>query len=73
MSSEIMRGVAEPYRLTDFLGRPSRFLFARAWRKPARTLSTIKLRSSSATAPSTVKTIFPVGVLVSTCSESEAN
>ena len=33
--------------------------------------STIKLRSSSATAPKTVKTIFPVGVLVSSCSENE--
>ena len=30
----------------------------------ARTLSTIRLRSTSATAPSTVKIIFPVGVLV---------
>jgi hypothetical protein len=36
---------------------------------PARTRSTIKLRSSFATAPSTVKTILPADVLVSTCSD----
>jgi len=47
-----------------FLGRPSCFPFERACRKPARTLSTIRLRSSSATAPRTVKIILPVGVLV---------
>jgi magnesium chelatase family protein len=46
---------------------------ARAFRMPALTRSTIKLRSSSATAPKTVKTNFPAGVDVSTCSESETN
>ncbi len=46
-------------------GRPIRLPFARALRIPALTRSTIKLRSSSATAPRTIKTIFPVGVLVS--------
>src|ERR1039458_5345704 len=46
-------------------------LFARALRMPALTRSTIKLRSSSATAPRTVKIIFPVGVLVSTFSERD--
>jgi hypothetical protein len=38
---------------------------------PARTRSAIRLRSNSATAPSTMKTILPVGVLVSTCFERE--
>ncbi len=52
-------------------GRPIRLPFARALRMPALTRSTIRLRSSSATAPRTVKTIFPVGVLVSSCSENE--
>jgi hypothetical protein len=56
-----------------FRGRPSRFPFVLAIRRPARTRSAIKLRSSSATAPGTVKTIFPVGVDVSTCSEREMN
>jgi hypothetical protein len=37
-----------------------------ACRNPARTLSTIKDRSNSATAPKTVKTILPIGVEVST-------
>ena len=36
--------------------------------RPTFTLSVIKLRSSSATAPRTVKTILPVGVVVSICS-----
>ena len=54
-------------------GRPSFFPFALALRIPARTRSAIKLRSSSATAPRTVKIIFPVGVLVSICSENEQN
>jgi hypothetical protein len=52
-------------------GLPSVFPFARAFRNPARTRSTVKLRSSSATAPKTVKTIFPAGVEVSICSENE--
>lgn len=55
------------------LGRPRRFPFARALRKPAFTRSTINDRSSSATAPKTVKTIFPAGVDVSSDSESETN
>jgi hypothetical protein len=54
-------------------GRPRRLPFALAFRNPARTRSAIRLRSSSATAPSTVKTILPVGVLVSTCSDSDTN
>jgi DNA helicase HerA-like ATPase len=37
-------------------GRPSFLPFARAFRRPARTRSTIRLRSSSATAPRTVNT-----------------
>ncbi len=56
---------------TATLGRPIRLPLALAFLMPARTRSAIKLRSSSATAPSTVKTIFPVGVLVSICSDSE--
>jgi hypothetical protein len=52
-------------------GRPSFFPLARALRKPALTRSTIRLRSSSATAPKTVKIIFPVGVLVSMFSERD--
>jgi hypothetical protein len=50
---------------------PSLLPLALAFLMPARTRSAIRLRSGSATAPSTVKTIFPVGVLVSTCSERE--
>src|SRR5215471_18394473 len=52
-------------------GLPNFFPFTRAFRNPARTLSTIKLRSNSAAAPKTVKTIFPAGVDVSICSENE--
>src|ERR1700674_2821055 len=52
---------------------PSHLPLARAFRNPALTLSTIRLRSSSATAPRTVKTSFPAGVEVSTCSDSETN
>ena len=48
-----------------------RFPFARALRMPALTSSTISERCSSATAPRTVKTIFPAGVEVSICSEKE--
>jgi hypothetical protein len=65
------RRVSNRFWLTNMGGRPSRFPFARALRNPALTRSTIKLRSSSATAPRTVKTILPVGVPVSTLSESE--
>ena len=57
----------------SLVGLPRRFPFARAFRTPARTRSAIRLRSSSATAPRTVKIIFPVGVEVSTCSDSETN
>ena len=39
--------------------------FRAAFRRPAITRSTMRLRSSSATAPSTVKTILPAGVEVS--------
>ena len=49
---------------TSALGRPSFFPFARALRIPALTRSTIKLRSSSATAPRMVKIIFPVRPLI---------
>ena len=44
---------------------------ALALRSPAFTRSTIKLRSSSATAPRTVKTILPAGVDVSSDSDNE--
>ena len=53
---------------TALRGLPSVFPFARAFRKPALTLSTIRLRSNSATAPKTVNTILPAGVVVSICS-----
>jgi hypothetical protein len=48
-------------------GRPNVRPLDLAFRMPALTRSTMRLRSSSATAPSTVKTILPVGVDVSTC------
>jgi hypothetical protein len=48
-----------------------RLPFARAFRMPALTRSTISDRSSSATAPRIVKTILPAGVEVSICSEKE--
>jgi len=51
-----------------FGGRPRRLPFARAFRSPAFTRSTMSDRSNSATAPRTVNTVLPVGVLVSTCS-----
>jgi hypothetical protein len=47
------------------------FPLALALRIPARTRSTIKLRSSSATAPRTVNAILLAGVDVSICSEKE--
>ncbi len=56
---------------TVTLGRPILLPLALAFLMPARTRSAIRLRSSSATAPRTVKTIFPVGVLVSICSDRE--
>src|SRR6202022_2069942 len=74
-----------PRRLSDRSRRPSAVLRSRngglpnlfpldlALRRPALTRSAIRDLSSSATAPRTVKTIFPVGVLVSTCSESDTN
>ena len=45
-------------------GRPSLLPVAYAFLSPALTRSTIRLRSSSVTAPRTVKTIFPAGVEV---------
>jgi hypothetical protein len=60
-------------RSTITRGRPSLLPFARAFRNPARTRSAIKLRSSSATAPRTVKTIRPAGVAVSSDSERLTN
>src|SRR6202041_3433262 len=54
-------------------GRPRVFPLARALRSPARTRSAIRLRSNSATAPSTVKTSLPAGVDVSTCSDKLTN
>jgi len=54
-----------------FRRRPKCLPFARAFRSPAFTRSTMRLRSSSATAPNTVKTILPAGVEVSICSEKE--
>jgi len=65
------RGSAICEASTSDVGRPMRLPFARALRSPALTRSTIRLRSSSATAARTVKTILPAGVLVSTCSENE--
>jgi hypothetical protein len=50
---------------------PSRFSSARAFLSPARTPSTVKLRTNSATAPSIVITILPADVEVSICSENE--
>ena len=61
-------------RASTFLaGLPSFLPFARAFLSPAFTRSAISERSSSATAPKTVNTIFPVGVEVSICSERETN
>ena len=54
-------------------GRPRRFPLALAFLNPAFTLSAIRERSNSATAPKTVNIILPVGALVSTCSERETN
>jgi hypothetical protein len=56
---------------TTVRGRPSFLPFATAFRNPARTRSAMSLHSSSATAPSTVNTILPAGVDVSSDSESE--
>src|SRR5882724_1787837 len=58
---------------TGIRGRPNRLPFARALRRPARTRSTMMERSSSDTAPKSVKTILPIGVDVSTCSERLTN
>ena len=52
-------------------GLPNRIPRAFALRRPAQRVHLIKLRSSSATLPSTVNTIFPVGVLVSMLSETK--
>jgi hypothetical protein len=69
--SDLIRAIT--VGLVTFRGLPNFLPLARAFRRPARTRSTMRLRSSSATAPSTVKIILPVGVEVSTCSESETN
>jgi len=65
------RSVAILEASTVTLGRPILLPLTFAFLIPARTRSAIRLRSSSATAASTVKTILPVGVLVSTCSDRE--
>jgi hypothetical protein len=54
-------------------GLPRRLPLARAFRKPARTRSAMRERSSSATAPSTVNTIRPAGVAVSSDSDRLTN
>src|SRR5215472_2350771 len=58
---------------TTVRGRPSRLPLARALRKPARTRSAMRLRSNSATAPKTVKTMRPAGVAVSRDSDRLTN
>src|SRR5438094_1832032 len=55
------------------LGRPNRFPSARARRRPARTLSTIRLRSSWAMAAMIVNTAWPNGEPVSICSRRLMN
>src|SRR5437667_9513540 len=54
-------------------GRPSRLPSARARRRPARTLSTIRLRSSWAMAAMIVNTAWPNGEPVSICSRRLMN
>ncbi len=66
-----LRSVSTVDLSIPFEGLPSFFPLERALRNPARTRSTIRLRSNSATAPKTVNTIFPAGVEVSICSENE--
>src|SRR3989442_3885700 len=58
---------------TCSLGRPNRFPSARARRRPARTLSTIRLRSSWAMAAMIVKIAWPRAEPVSTCSRRLMN
>ena len=53
----------------DHAGTAKPLSFARAFRSPARTRSAIRLRSNSATAPRTVKTMRPAGVAVSSDSD----
>lgn len=65
------RRAAIRWRSTIRFGRPSRLPLARAFRSPAFTRFTISDRSSSATAPKTVRTILPAGVEVSTDSDKE--
>ena len=65
----LLRRAAILRTATTTRGRPGRFPLARAFRNPARTRSTISDRSSSATAPRTVKTIRPAGVAVSSDSD----
>jgi hypothetical protein len=50
-------------------GLPSFLPFALSFRRPARALLTMRLRSSSATAPRTVKTMRPAGVALSSDSD----
>ena len=61
--SPLRRRVAIVPLSRSFGGQPSRLPFARAFRRPAFTRSTTSDRSNSATAPRTVNTILPVGVL----------
>jgi hypothetical protein len=65
------RKLAIPESDNTLRGLPNRFPFARAFRTPAFTRSTIRLRSSSATAPRTVNTSLPAGVAVSIASLTE--
>ena len=60
-------------RSTTTCGLPSRFPLAHAFRRPALTRSAIRLRSNSATAPKTVKTMRPAGVAVSSDSDRLTN
>lgn len=63
-----LRGASILRASTITFGQPSRLPFARGFRRPAFTRSTNSERSNSATAPRTVNTILPAGVLVSICS-----
>ena len=56
-----MRAAGNLRGIHAFLGTSDRFPLAWAFLRPALTHSTIRVHSSSATAPRTVKIIFPVG------------
>jgi hypothetical protein len=57
----------DPGGINYYPGLPGRLPLALALRTPALTRSALRLRSSSATAPRTVKTIFPaVGTIQAT-------